>query len=84
VGRSAEPDLKALTEIVICTDPDIDCLFNTITLQFAPTLMPAAKIRMRQDLSIEEAVDRINALEAKLKDEVPEIGWCFMQPDCED
>lgn len=84
VGRSAEPDLKALIESIISADPDIDGLLNTITLQLGPKFMLAAKIKMRPDLSIEEAVDRINALEAKLKDQVPEIGWCFMEPDCKD
>ena len=84
VGRSAEPDLKALIEKIIDADPDIDCLLNTITLQMGPTFMLAAKIKMRSGLSIEEAVDRINKLERKLKSEIPEIGWCFMEPDCQD
>lgn len=84
VGRSAEPDLKALIEQIIDADPDIESLLNTITLQLGPTFMLAAKIKMRSGLSIEEAVDRINALERKLKSQVPEIGWCFMEPDCSD
>jgi len=84
VGRSAEPDLKALIEKIIGADPDIECLLNTITLQLGPKFMLAAKIKMRSGLSIEEAVDRINSLERKLKNEVPEIGWCFMEPDCSD
>jgi cation diffusion facilitator family transporter len=84
VGRSAEPDLKALIEKIIDADPDIDRLLNTITLQLGPKFMLAAKIKMRPDLSIEEAVVRINALERKLKSEIPEIGWCFMEPDCRD
>ncbi|MDH3511391.1 MAG: cation diffusion facilitator family transporter [Gammaproteobacteria bacterium] len=84
VGRSAEPDLKALIEKIIDADPDIDLLLNTITLQLGPKFMLAAKIKMRPDLSIEEAVVRINALERKLKSEIPEIGWCFMEPDCRD
>jgi hypothetical protein len=46
--------------------------------------MLAAKIKMRSGLSIEEAVEHINALEARLKSQVPEIGWCFMEPDCRD
>ena len=84
VGRSAEPGLKALIEKIIGADPDIECLLNTITLQLGPKFMLAAKIKMRSGLSIEEAVERINSLERKLKNEVPEIGWCFMEPDCSD
>jgi cation diffusion facilitator family transporter len=84
VGKSAEPDLKALIEKIIDADPDIDCLLNTITLQMGPKFMLAAKIKMRSGLSIEEAVERINDLEIKLKSAVPEIGWCFMEPDCKD
>ncbi len=84
VGKSAEPELRALMDQIIQADPAIDELLNTITLQVGPKIMLAAKIRMQPGLPVEEVVAHINALEARLKDEVPEIGWCFMEPDCRD
>lgn len=44
----------------------------------------AAKIAMRRDLGIEDAVARINELERRLKAEAPQIGWCFIEPDLRD
>ena len=49
-----------------------------------PQVMLAAKIRMRPGISIEAAVASINALERRIKERFPEVGWCFIEPDLED
>jgi cation diffusion facilitator family transporter len=82
VGKSAEPELRQLIEDIIQADPAIEKLLNTITIQVGPKIMLAAKIKMRAGLSIEEAVLHINTLEKRLKQKVPDIGWCFIEPDC--
>lgn len=84
VGKSAEPAILAEIQRIIAGDPAINRLLNTITIQVGPKVMLAAKIHMRSDLTIDQAVERINALEERLKKEVPEIGWCFVEPDCRD
>ncbi|HJP37650.1 MAG TPA: cation diffusion facilitator family transporter [Gammaproteobacteria bacterium] len=84
VGRSAEPALRKLIDKVIVEDPAIERLLHTITLQVGPKIMVAIKIRMDSTLSIDEAVAHINALEKRLKQQVPAIGWCFVEPDIVD
>ena len=84
IGRSAEPELRARIDSIIEADPDIEQLLNAITVHVGPKIMLAAKIRMRGTLTIDEAVERINALEVALKRAVPELGWCFMEPDTRD
>ncbi len=84
VGRSAEPALREVIERIIAADPAIDRVLNTITVQMGPKVMLAAKIAMRRDLGIEDAVARINELERRLKAEAPQIGWCFIEPDLRD
>jgi len=81
VGRSAEPELRAEIDRIIAADPDIEEVLNTITVQMGPKVMLAAKIRMRPGLTIDEAVRRINELERTLRGAVPELGWCFVEPD---
>jgi len=81
VGRSAEPALREEIDRLINADPDILELYNTITVQMGPQVMLAAKIRMRPDLTVNEAVEHINRLERTLKAAVPELGWCFIEPD---
>jgi hypothetical protein len=43
--------------------------------------MLAAKIRMRQGADLQAAVESINALERRLKEAIPDLKWCFVEPD---
>jgi divalent metal cation (Fe/Co/Zn/Cd) transporter len=81
VGRSAEPDLQRLLEETIAADELIEEVLNTITMQFGPKVMLAAKIRMRNGIPIEQVVAGINSLERMIRERFPEIGWCFIEPD---
>lgn len=81
VGRSAEPDIQNAIAEIIAEQDNVEFVFNIITMQFGPDTMLAAKIKMRSDMTIDEAVASINALERKLKARVPKLKWCFMEPD---
>ena len=82
VGRSADPDLQAVINAVITSDDAIVEVLNTITFQLGPRVLLAAKIRMRPGITVDEAVTRINQLETRIKEQAPEVGWCFIEPDC--
>jgi len=84
VGRSADPLIQEAIEEIIAQEPDIEKVFNTITMQFGPDTMLAAKIKMRSGLDIDAAVLSINALERRLKEEIPNLQWCFIEPDVVD
>jgi cation diffusion facilitator family transporter len=84
IGQSAEPDLQSSIIRAIESDPNIEALLNTITLQFGPKVMLAAKIQMKSGISIDEAVTHINLLESRIKTENPTVGWCFIEPDNQD
>ena len=84
VGRSADPLIQEAINRVIGQEPDIEKVFNTITMQFGPHTMLAAKIKLRSGMDIDEAVRSINALERRLKEEVPNLEWCFIEPDITD
>jgi hypothetical protein len=53
-------------------------------MQFGPDTMLAAKIRMRAGIDINTAVGLINDLEHELKARIPELRWCFVEPDTSD
>jgi len=84
IGKSAEPELVAEINQLIQADPVIESVFNIITIQLGPQVMLAVKIRLRSGVPVEEAVININALERRLKQNHPEIGWCFVEPDLYD
>ncbi len=84
IGRSAAPDMEAALREEIQGASLVDHVYNTITIQVGPQVMLAAKVRMREGISIEEACSSINALERALRDRFPELGWLFIEPDVTD
>ncbi len=84
VGRAADPIVQEAIDSIIDADPDIVHVFNTITIQLGPDTMLATKIQLRSGISIEAAVESINKLEKRLKEQVPGLKWSFVEPDFED
>jgi cation diffusion facilitator family transporter len=84
VGRSAEDDLQEALRAEISGDPHIEQLLNAITLQLGPQVMLAVKVRLKSGVSIDAAVEHLNALEKRIKAKFPEIAWSFIEPDVAD
>ena len=84
VGRSADPQIQELIEEIVANQDGIEHAFNIITIQFGPDTMLAAKVKMTPGNSIEAAIADINALERTLKERVPKLAWCFIEPDVAD
>jgi len=84
VGRSADPMIQDAINSIISQDADIEKVFNAITLQLGPDTLLAAKIKIRSGVEIDEAVRHINDLERRLKQEIPDLKWSFIEPDIDD
>ncbi len=84
VGRSADPEIQEAIDAIIREQESIVQVFNTITIQFGPDTMLAVKLKMRSGLTIDAAVEIINALERELKARIPKLKWCFIEPDVTD
>ena len=84
VGRSADPEIQEAIDAIIAKSEGIDRVFNTITVQFGPDTMLAAKVKMHDGMNIESAVASINAMERELKQRIPKLKWCFIEPDVAD
>lgn len=84
LGRSADPEIQEAINAIIMSQEDIEFVFNTITIQFGPDTMLAAKIKLRAGIDIETAVNSINALERELKERIPNLKWSFIEPDVDD
>jgi cation diffusion facilitator family transporter len=84
LGRSADPDIQEAIDDIIREAEHIERVLNTITIQFGPDTMLAAKIKMQAGLDIDAAVRAINSLERELKARVPNLEWCFVEPDISD
>ena len=84
VGRSADPMIQEIINEIIGNDKDIDQVFNVITVQFGSDTLLAAKIKLKSGINIGTAVADINGLERRLKQEIPDLKWCFIEPDVSD
>jgi len=84
VGRSADPLIQEAIARIIADDEHIESVFNTITMQLGPDTLLAAKIKLKSGIDIDTAVEDINRLERHLKAEIPNLKWCFIEPDVED
>jgi len=84
VGRSADPIIQEAIDKIIRDDEHIEAVFNAITLQFGPDTLLAAKIKLKSGIDIDQAVADINSLERRLKEEIPDLKWSFIEPDVTD
>lgn len=84
VGKSAEANVREAIGEFVRSQPDVEQVFNQITLQLGPDIMVATKAKMRGELSGREQVEAINRVEAAMKAQFPEIRWSFFEPDIED
>jgi cation diffusion facilitator family transporter len=81
VGRSADPEIQKTIDEIIASQEGIERVFNTITIQFGPDTMLAAKVKFKPGINIETAVASINDMERELKARVPNLTWSFIEPD---
>jgi len=84
IGQSVEPETKVAILQFLDARPEIARVFNLITLQLGSEVMVAVKAEMSRDLSTKGVVGAINAVEAALETQFPEIRWCFFEPDVAD
>ena len=84
IGTSAAPDMVVAIDEFIAGDDAVDTVYNTITLQIGPQIMFAAKLRLHGNLPVNEACEKVNSLERRLRETFPEIGWSFVELDIAD
>ncbi len=84
IGERADPAVELAVKTLVEKDPNVDTLLRLITLQQGPReVMLAMKVKMKAGLSGEEVVQAINVFERDLKKQLPEVRWCFVEPDDE-
>jgi cation diffusion facilitator family transporter len=81
IGQSADDETRAQIKTILEARPEIDRIFNLITLQLGPHIMVAVKAKMKEVDSVNQLIDNINACEAELRKENTAIRWIFFEPD---
>ena len=84
IGQSADNESRAAIINFLEARPEVDRIFNLITIQMGHQIMVAVKAKMKDSDSIGQLINNINTCEAELKKELPAIKWVFFEPDISD
>ena len=84
IGQSVEPRLRTEMRQFLENRPEIDQLFNVLTMQMGPEAMVAIKAKMRETGSERGMIEAINTVEKAFKQAFPITKWLFFEPDTSD
>ncbi len=84
IGQGVEPHLQEEMREFLAQRPEIDHLYNLLTLQMGPDAMVAVKARMRPTGSETELINAINKVEREFRSTFPITTWLFFEPDNDD
>ena len=84
IGQSVDPAVQQEMEAYLQSRPEIQQLFNLLTMQFGPDAMVAVKARMVRTGSEQELVRAINTVERGFRERFPTTAWLFFEPDLDD
>jgi divalent metal cation (Fe/Co/Zn/Cd) transporter len=84
IGQSVEPAVHRAIYAYFNSRPEVKCVFSLITMQMGSDIMVAVQAEMDFSLRGDELVAQINAVEAGLKQEFPQVRWLFFEPDDSD
>jgi cation diffusion facilitator family transporter len=81
IGQSADERTCAEIQNFLEARPEIDRVFNLITLQLGHHIMVAVKAKMAEVDSVNQLIADINKCESELRKEYPAVLWVFFEPD---
>lgn len=82
IGESVTPEVRARALRVIGEVPGVEQVTQFITMHLGPdTILLALKIRFRRGSTVEEVERITNVLEARVRDDMPEMKKIFVEPD---
>jgi cation diffusion facilitator family transporter len=84
IGESSDEETRTAIRIFLEARPEIERIFNLITIQLGAQIMVAVKAKMTKVESVTQLIDNINNCEAELKKMNPDIIWVFFEPDIKD
>ncbi|MBI5099517.1 MAG: cation diffusion facilitator family transporter [Nitrospirae bacterium] len=84
IGESADPETVSALRDFLSGRPEIEQVYNLITLQLGTELMISAKVKMKEMSAALPLIDDINRVEAALRTSFPQVRWVFFEPDVRD
>ena len=84
IGQSVDPSVATTMNTFLTERPEVERLYNVITLQMGNDVMVAVKAKMRTTDGAASLVAAINSAEIAFRQRFPEVRWSFFEPDDQD
>jgi len=84
IGQSVDDETRSKIQTLLETRPEIERIFNLITIQLGPQILVAVKAKMKKTSSVDQLIENINNCESELRKENLTIQWIFFEPDVKD
>jgi len=84
IGQSVERHVSDRMKAFLQQQPEVEHVYNLLTMQMGPEAMVAVKAKMRPTGSEDELLNTINRVEARFRGEFPMAKWLFFEPDNKD
>lgn len=84
IGQGVEKHLKGEMENFLAARPEVEKIYNLLTLQMGPDAMVAVKAKMYVTGSESALLSAINKVEHEFREAFPMTRWLFFEPDNKD
>jgi len=84
IGQSVDPYVASAMTAFLTARPEVERVYNVITLQMGNDVMVAIKAKMHPTSGDSGLVAAINSTEAAFRQQFPEVRWSFFEPDDKD
>src|SRR5690606_33694462 len=84
IGQGVHPQRQEQMRGWLESRPEVARVFNLITLQLGNEVMVSVKAQMQEAQDAGALLAQINAVEAAMQAEFPEVRWSFFEPDVAD
>jgi cation diffusion facilitator family transporter len=84
IGQSVEKHIGDRMKSFLLEQPEVEQVYNLLTMQMGPDAMVAVKAKMHPTGSEDALLDTINRVEARFRKAFPMAKWLFFEPDNKD
>ncbi len=84
IGQGVEPHIRVDMMNHLEATPEIEKVFNFLSLQMGEDVMVAIKAKMCESESAKKLIKDINLCEKRFKKQYPQVRWLFFEPDIKD
>jgi cation diffusion facilitator family transporter len=81
IGQGVEAPVRAEMMAFLEARPEIERVFELLTLHMGGDVMVAVKAKVRSQGDSVAFVEKINEIEAAFKERFPQVQWTFFEPD---